>query len=72
MVSKNEVKRLIKIANLIKISKNDSINIDLFEIPKNKKYYNGIKFTFLLKGLEVRLLVEEDINLKYENNSEKL
>ena len=66
----SETKRLLKIANLIKISKNDSINIDLFEIQKNKKYYEGIKFTFFAKGVRGEIAGGGRYNLKYENNSE--
>ena len=66
-----EVNRLIKIANLIKVSKNDSINIDLFEIIKSKKYYEGIKFTFFAKGVRGEIAGGGRYNLKYESNSEK-
>ncbi len=65
-----EVTRLIKIANLIKISKNDSINIDLYEIQKDKKYYKGIKFTFFAKGVRGEIAGGGRYNLKYEKNSE--
>ena len=61
---------MLKIANLIKISKNDTINIDLFEIEKNKKYYKGIKFTFFAKGVRGEIAGGGRYNLKYENNSE--
>ena len=50
-INEKEVKRLFKISSLIKVSKNDSINFDFFEIQKNKKYYKGIKFTFFAKGV---------------------
>ncbi len=66
----NEIKRLLKIANLIKISKNDKINIDLFEIQKNKKYHKGIKFTFFAKGVRGEIAGGGRYNLKYENHSE--
>ncbi len=65
-----ETKRLLKIANLIKIAKNDSINIDLFEIQKNKKYYHGIKFTFFAEGVRGEIAGGGRYNLKYENHSE--
>ena len=61
---------MLKIANLIKIAKNDSINIDLFDIQKNKKYYQGIKFTFFAKGVRGEIAGGGRYNLKYENNSE--
>ncbi len=67
---KNETKRLLKIANLIKISKNDSINIDLFENQKNKKYHQGVKFTFFAKGVRGEIAGGGRYNLKYENHSE--
>jgi len=66
----NETKTLLKIANLIKIAKNDSINIDLFDIQKNKKYHQGIKFTFFAKGVRGEIAGGGRYNLKYENNSE--
>ena len=65
-----EVQRLIKISNLIKVSKNDSINIDLFEIEKDKKYYHGIKFTFFAKGVRGEIAGGGRYNLKYDKNSE--
>ncbi len=65
-----ETKRLLKIANMIKISKNDSVNIDLFELQKNKKYYQGIKFTFFAKGVRGEIAGGGRYNLKYENNEE--
>ena len=67
---KNETKRLLKISNLIKIAKNDSINIDLFEIHNNKKYYEGIKFTFFAKGVRGEIAGGGRYNLNYEKNSE--
>ncbi len=66
----NEIKRLLKIANLIKISKNDLINLDLFEIQKHKNYYQGIKFTFFAKGVRGEIAGGGRYNLKYEDNSE--
>ncbi len=66
----SEVKRLTKIANLIKVSNKDSINIDLFEIEKNKKYYKGIKFTFFAKGVRGEIAGGGRYNLKYKNNYE--
>ncbi len=65
-----EAERLLMISNLIKISKNDSINIDLSEIQKNKKYYQGINFTFFAKGIRGEIAGGGRYNLKYENNSE--
>ena len=65
-----EVKRLIKISNSIKVSKNDSLNIDLFEIEQNKKYYKGIKFTFFAKGIRGEIAGGGRYNLRYENNFE--
>ncbi len=66
----NETTRIIKIANLIKISKNDSINLDLFEFQKNKKYYEGIKFTFFAKGVRGEIAGGGRYKLKHKNNSE--
>ncbi len=66
----NEVKRLIKIANLIKTSKNDSLNVDFFDLQKNKNYYKGIKFTFFAKNVRGEIAGGGRYNLKYENNSE--
>ncbi len=65
-----EVKRLIKISNLIKTSKNDSLNIDFFELQKNKNYYKGIKFTFFAKDVRGEIAGGGRYNLKYGNNSE--
>ncbi len=65
-----EVKRLIKISNSIKLSNNDNINIDLFEIEKSKNYYKGIKFTFFAKGVRGEIASGGRYNLKYELNSE--
>ena len=65
-----EVERLIEIANLIKVSKNDSLNIDLFEINKKRKYYHGIKFTFFAKGVRGEIASGGRYNLEYGNNSE--
>ncbi len=65
-----ETTRLLKISNLIKISKNDSINIDLFEIQKNRRYYDGIKFTFFAKGVRGEIAGGGRYNLKYETHSE--
>ena len=67
---KNEIQRLLKIAKLIKVEKNDLINLDLFEIQKNKKYYEGIKFTFFAKGVRGEIGGGGRYNLKYENNNE--
>ena len=66
----NEVRRLIKIANLIKTSKNDSLNIDFFDLQKNKNYYKGIKFTFFAKDVRGEIAGGGRYNLKYGNNSE--
>ncbi len=66
----NEVKRLIKIANLIKTSKNDLLNIDFFDLQKNKNYYKGIKFTFFAKDVRGEIAGGGRYNLKYGNNSE--
>ena len=66
----NEVDRLIKIANLIKISSKDSLNIEFFEIPKHKNYYNGIKFTFFAKGVRGEIAGGGRYNLKFGSNSE--
>ncbi len=66
----NEINRLLKIAELIKVKKNDSINLDLFDIQKNKKYYEGIKFTFFAKGVRGEIAGGGRYNLKYEKNSE--
>ncbi len=65
-----EAIRLLKIANLIKIAKNDSINIDLFENQKNKKYYQGIKFTFFAKGVRGEIAGGGRYNLQYQHHSE--
>ncbi len=65
-----EIKRLLKITKLIKMSNNDSLNIDLFELQKNKKYYDGIKFTFFAKGVRGEIASGGRYNLKYENNFE--
>ncbi len=65
-----EAKRLLNITSLISTSKNDSINIDLFETQKNKKYYHGIKFTFFAKGVRGEIAGGGRYNLKYGNNSE--
>ncbi len=67
---KNKIDNLLNIANLIKVSKNDSINLDLFETQKNKKYYKGIKFTFFAKGVRGEIAGGGRYNLKYESNSE--
>ena len=65
-----EVKRLIKISNLIKISKNDTLNIDFFDLQKNKNYYKGIKFTFFAKDVRGEIAGGGRYNLKYGKNSE--
>ncbi len=66
----NEVERLVKIANLIKTSKNDSLNVDFFDIQKNKNYYKGIKFTFFAKNVRGEIAGGGRYNLKYGSNSE--
>jgi len=66
----NEVERLVKIANLIKTSKNDSLNIDFFDLQKNKNYYKGIKFTFFAKDVRGEIAGGGRYNLKYGSNSE--
>ena len=66
----NEVERLIKISNLIKTSKNDSLNIDFFDLQKNKNYYKGIKFTFFAKDVRGEIAGGGRYNLKYGSNSE--
>ncbi len=66
----NEVKRLNKIASLIKVSKNDSINIDFFEMQKNNNYYKGIKFTFFAKNVRGEIAGGGRYTLKYANNIE--
>ncbi len=55
---------------MIKTFKNDSINIDLLDIQKNMKYYQGIKFTFFARGIRGEIASGGRYNLKYENNSE--
>ena len=67
---KNEVERLIKISNLIKTSKNDSLNIDFLDLQKNKNYYKGIKFTFFAKDVRGEIAGGGRYNLKYGSNSE--
>ena len=62
--------RLINIIKSINIEKKDSINIDLFEIQKSKKYYQGIKFTFFAKGVRGEIAGGGRYNLKYQNHSE--
>ncbi len=64
-----EIKRIIKIADLIKLSKDDLINVDFFEI-QNEKYYEGIKFTFYAKGIRGEIARGGRYRLQYENNSE--
>ena len=66
----SEVKRLIKIANLINVSKNDVINIDFFEISKNKNYYKGIKFNFFAKNVRGEIAGGGRYQLRYGANSE--
>ena len=66
----NEVKRLIKIANLIKTKKNDLLNIDFFDLQKNKNYHKGIKFTFFSKHLRGEIAGGERYSLKYGKNYE--
>ncbi len=66
----NEVKRLVKIANLIKTSKNDLVNVDFFDLQKNKNYYKGIKFTFFAKDVRGEIAGGGRYNLKYGANSE--
>ena len=65
-----EVKRLIKIANLIKISKNDDLNIDFIETSKSKNYHKGIKFTFFAKNIRGEIAGGGRYQLKYGTNSE--
>ena len=67
---KEDIKRLLKISNLIKVSKDDAINIDLFEFQKYKKYYQGIKFTFYANGVRGEIGGGGRYDLKYQNNSE--
>ena len=66
----NEVERLVKIANLIKTSKNDSLSVDFFDLQKNKNYYKGIKFTFFAKDVRGEIAGGGRYNLKYGSNSE--
>jgi len=56
--------------NLIKTSKNDSLNIDFFDLQKNKNYYKGIKFTFFAKDVRGEIAGGGRYNLKYGSNSE--
>ncbi len=67
---KNETKKLIKIFDLIKVSKDDLVNLDFFEIQKNKKYYEGIKFTFFAKGVRGEIASGGRYTLKYEHHTE--
>ena len=55
---------------MIKVSKNDMVNIDFFETHKVKKYYHGIKFTFFAKGVRGEIAGGGRYNLSYRNNSE--
>ena len=64
-----EIEKLIKIAEMIKISKKDFINIDLFEIHE-KKYYQGIRFTFFAKNIRGEIAKGGRYLLKYGQNSE--
>ena len=64
-----EVNRLIKISQLIKIVKNDKLNIDFFE-TENEKYYDGIKFTFFAKDIRGEIAKGGRYILKYGNNRE--
>ena len=66
----NEVKRLIKIGNLIKISKNDALNVDFMESFRSKNYYQGIKFTFFAKNIRGEIAGGGRYQLKYGTNSE--
>ncbi len=70
-LNEKEIKRLLKISNLIKVSKNDTINLDLFEIQKNKKYYKGIKFTFFARGVRGEIAGGGRYSLKYGQKSEE-
>ena len=70
-ISEEEIYRLNKIASLIKVSKNDSMNFDFFEIQKNQKYYKGIKFTFFAKGVRGEIAGGGRYNLKYGNKNEE-
>tara|TARA_B100001057_G_scaffold204715_1_gene205363 strand:- start:4664 stop:5776 length:1113 start_codon:yes stop_codon:yes gene_type:complete len=70
-ISEKEINRLYKITNLIKVSKNDRINVDLFEIQKNKKYYKGIKFTFFARGIRGEIAGGGRYNLKYAKKIEE-
>tara|TARA_B100001287_G_C22675636_1_gene527489 strand:+ start:1379 stop:2494 length:1116 start_codon:yes stop_codon:yes gene_type:complete len=65
-----ESKRLLNIAKLIQISKNDSINLDLFEIHKNNKYYQGIKFTFFAKNVRGEIAGGGRYIIKYKDTIE--
>ncbi len=65
-----EIKRIIKISELIKLSKTDSMNIDLFEF-QNDKYYQGIKFTFFAKDVRGEIARGGRYLLKYGNHSEQ-
>ena len=65
----SEIRRLLKISDLLKVSNDDLINIDLFEIQK-EKYYQGIKFTFFAKGIRGEIARGGRYTLKYENNTE--
>ena len=66
-----EIKRLLKISSLIKVSKNDSVNFDFFEIQKNKKYYKGIKFTFFARGVRGEIAGGGRYTLKHGKKTEE-
>ncbi|MDC3131699.1 ATP phosphoribosyltransferase regulatory subunit, partial [Pelagibacteraceae bacterium] len=66
-----QIDRLYKIVKLIKVSKNDTINLDLLELQKSKKYYKGIKFTFFARGVRGEIASGGRYILKNTNKTEE-
>tara|TARA_B100000886_G_scaffold238621_1_gene167268 strand:+ start:2296 stop:3411 length:1116 start_codon:yes stop_codon:yes gene_type:complete len=68
---KNEIINLNKIIRQIKVSKNDTLNVDFFDNKKDKKYYQGMKFTFFAKGVRGEIAGGGRYKLNYQNNTEE-
>ena len=67
--TKEEINNIRSIVSTIKLNKSDQINIDLSEINE-KKYHDGIKFTFFAKDIRGEIANGGRYTIKHRKNNE--
>ncbi len=68
-IAKKEMTNIKKISDMINFNKNDQIFIDFTEFD-NKKYHNGIKFTFFAKDVRGEIASGGRYTIKYNSSKE--